>query len=100
MSKLSESSGSEGVEAVDPPASKHIKSITDVAMQVTAAVGGGGRGRGQQRVWKCNGIFKTLTKVCGFELKGGQKSCWPTAWHGTSYLVVAMAGGFHMCCAA
>eukprot|EP00955_Chlamydomonas_euryale_P117366 366468-Chlamydomonas_euryale.AAC.12 len=71
--QFSGSSGSEGVETVDPPASKRIKSITDVATQVTSAVGGGGRGRDQQKIWKCNGIFKKLTKACGFECKSGQK---------------------------
>eukprot|EP00955_Chlamydomonas_euryale_P080675 363451-Chlamydomonas_euryale.AAC.20 len=71
MSEFSGSSESEGAVAVDPPASKRIKSITDVATQVTAAVGGGGCGRGQQKVWKCNNISKKLTKVCGFVRKGG-----------------------------
>eukprot|EP00955_Chlamydomonas_euryale_P074050 361927-Chlamydomonas_euryale.AAC.2 len=32
---MSESGVSEGVEAVDPPASKRIKSITDVVTQMT-----------------------------------------------------------------
>eukprot|EP00955_Chlamydomonas_euryale_P100655 365298-Chlamydomonas_euryale.AAC.8 len=72
MSEFSGSSASEGVEVIDPPASTRIKSINDVATRVTAAVGGDGCGRGQQKVWKCNGIFKKLTKVCGFERKGGQ----------------------------
>eukprot|EP00955_Chlamydomonas_euryale_P059750 357488-Chlamydomonas_euryale.AAC.1 len=48
MSEFSGSSGSEGIHPVDPPASKRIKSITDVATQVTTADGGGGRGRSQQ----------------------------------------------------
>eukprot|EP00955_Chlamydomonas_euryale_P024315 256378-Chlamydomonas_euryale.AAC.2 len=97
MLESSGSSASEGVDAADPLASKHIKSITHVTTQVT--VGGGGCGRGQQKAWKCNGIFKKLAKVCGFERKSGQ-SCWQTAWHGTSYPVFAMAGRFRMGCAA
>eukprot|EP00955_Chlamydomonas_euryale_P057651 356865-Chlamydomonas_euryale.AAC.2 len=40
VEQFSRSSGSEGVEAVDPPASKHIKSIADVATQVTVWGGG------------------------------------------------------------
>eukprot|EP00955_Chlamydomonas_euryale_P060926 357855-Chlamydomonas_euryale.AAC.3 len=44
----------------------------NIATQVTAVVGGGGRGRGEHHVWKCNGIFKKLTKVCGLKRKGGQ----------------------------
>eukprot|EP00955_Chlamydomonas_euryale_P100895 365312-Chlamydomonas_euryale.AAC.11 len=66
---MSDSSGSEGVKAVDPTSSKRINSITDVATQMIV----GGCGRGQQKVWKCNGFFKKLTKICGFERKGGQR---------------------------
>eukprot|EP00955_Chlamydomonas_euryale_P044961 353017-Chlamydomonas_euryale.AAC.10 len=89
-----------GLAGLKAPASKRIKNITNVATQVTAAVGGGGRGRDQQKIWKCNGIFKKLTKSVAFNTRVVRQSCWHTAWQDTSHLVVAMAGRFHVGCAA
>eukprot|EP00955_Chlamydomonas_euryale_P051510 354887-Chlamydomonas_euryale.AAC.5 len=66
------SSGSEGVEAVDPPVSKRIRSITDFVTQVTVAVGFERKGGQIKLLSQCLARYKPPGGRHGWPISYGQ----------------------------